>query len=44
MIATRRRFYTDCPGAAAKLVIPGSTLESKIRSLKVNKHRFKTRS
>jgi len=28
-------------GAAAKLGIPGSTLESKIRSLKINKHRFK---
>src|SRR5258705_12128245 len=30
-------------GAAAKLGIPGSTLESKIRSLKINKSRFKTR-
>jgi PAS domain S-box-containing protein len=29
-------------GAAAKLGIPGSTLESKIRSLKINKHHFKT--
>src|SRR5713226_7308850 len=29
-------------GAAAKLGIPGSTLESKIRSLKIDKHRFKT--
>ena len=29
-------------GAAAKLAIPGSTLESKIRSLKINKNRFKT--
>jgi formate hydrogenlyase transcriptional activator len=28
-------------GAAAKLGIPPSTLESKIRSLKINKHRFK---
>jgi len=28
-------------GAAAKLGIPASTLESKIRSLKINKHRFK---
>ena len=28
-------------GAAAKLGIPRSTLESKIRSLKINKHRFK---
>jgi PAS domain S-box-containing protein len=29
-------------GAAAKLGIPGSTLESKIRSLKINKDHFKT--
>jgi len=29
-------------GAAAKLAIPPSTLESKIRSLKINKHRFKS--
>jgi len=29
-------------GAAAKLGIPGSTLESKITSLKINKSRFKT--
>ena len=28
-------------GAAAKLGIPASTLESKIRSLKINKYRFK---
>ena len=28
-------------GAAAKLGIPRTTLESKIRSLKINKHRFK---
>jgi len=28
-------------GAAAKLGIPRSTLESKIRSLKINKNRFK---
>jgi formate hydrogenlyase transcriptional activator len=28
-------------GAAVKLGIPGSTLESKIRSLKINKNRFK---
>ena len=31
-------------GAAAKLGIPRSTLESKIRSLKINKNRFKTAS
>jgi formate hydrogenlyase transcriptional activator len=29
-------------GAAAKLGIPGSTLESKIKSLKINKNRFRT--
>ena len=29
-------------GAAAKLGIPRSTLESKIRSLKINKNRYKT--
>jgi DNA-binding NtrC family response regulator len=31
-------------GAAAKLGIPRSTLESKIRSLKINKNRFRTLS
>ena len=31
-------------GAAAKLGIPRSTLESKIRSLKIDKNRFKTLS
>ena len=30
-------------GAAAKLYISASTLESKIRSLKINKYRFKER-
>jgi len=30
-------------GAAAKLGIPRQTLESKIRALHINKHRFKTR-
>ena len=29
-------------GAAAKLGIPGSTLDSKIRSLRIDKNRFKT--
>ena len=29
-------------GAAAKLRLPPSTLESKIRALNINKHRFKT--
>jgi DNA-binding NtrC family response regulator len=28
-------------GAAAKLGLPGSTLESKIKALKINKTRFK---
>jgi DNA-binding NtrC family response regulator len=28
-------------GAAAKLGIPRSTLESKLKSLKINKNRFK---
>jgi len=31
-------------GAAAKLGIPRSTLESKIRSLEIDKHRFITSS
>jgi formate hydrogenlyase transcriptional activator len=29
-------------GAAAKLGIPRQTLESKIRKLRINRHRFKT--
>ncbi len=29
-------------GAAAKLGMPGSTLESKIKSLNINKNSFKT--
>ena len=29
-------------GAAARLGVPPSTLDSKIRALKINKHRFKT--
>jgi len=29
-------------GAAAKLGVPSTTLESKIKSLKINKHQFKT--
>ena len=31
-------------GAAAKLAIPRSTLESKIKSLKIDKNRFRTLS
>jgi formate hydrogenlyase transcriptional activator len=30
-------------GAAARLGIPRSTLESKIRALKINKNRFRAR-
>ena len=30
-------------GAAAKLGIPPSTLDSKIKALKINKHGFRTR-
>jgi len=29
-------------GAAAKLGMPGTTLDSKIKSLKISKNRFKT--
>jgi PAS domain S-box-containing protein len=38
--ASRGRVYGPA-GAAAKLSMPRSTLESKIRSLKINKNRFK---
>ncbi|HKA54844.1 MAG TPA: sigma-54 dependent transcriptional regulator, partial [Candidatus Binatia bacterium] len=41
LAATRGRVSGPL-GAAAKLGIAPSTLESKIRSLKINKHRFKT--
>jgi len=37
---SRGRVYGPT-GAAARLGIPRSTLESKIRSLKIDKHRFK---
>jgi DNA-binding NtrC family response regulator len=39
--ASRGRVFGPS-GAAAKFGIPRSTLESKIRVLKINKHRFKT--
>jgi PAS domain S-box-containing protein len=39
-LAESRGRVSGLLGAAAKLVIPPSTLESKIRSLKINKHRF----
>ena len=31
-------------GAAARLGVPGTTLESKIKALKINKNRFKGRA
>jgi formate hydrogenlyase transcriptional activator len=40
LAATRGR-VSGPTGAAARLHIPASTLESKIRSLKINKHQFK---
>jgi formate hydrogenlyase transcriptional activator len=39
--ASQGRVYGPC-GAAAKLAMPRSTLESKIRSLKINKYQFKS--
>jgi len=39
--ATRGRVFGPS-GAAAKLGMPGTTLDSKIKSLKINKNRFKT--
>jgi len=41
LAATRGR-VSGPSGAAAKLGIPPSTLDSKIRSLKINRHRFKS--
>jgi formate hydrogenlyase transcriptional activator len=41
LAATRGR-VSGPSGAAARLGMPPSTLENKIRSLKINKHRFKT--
>ncbi len=40
-LAEARGQVSGPSGAAAKLGLPPSTLESKIRSLKINKHRFK---
>ena len=37
-----RRIKSGPSGAAAKLGMPASTLESKIQSLKIDKYRFKT--
>jgi transcriptional regulator with GAF, ATPase, and Fis domain len=42
-LAQTRGKVSGSSGAAAKLCIPASTLESKIRSLKINKYRFKER-
>ena len=42
-LAQTRGKVSGISGAAAKLGIPASTLESKIRSLKINKYRFKER-
>ncbi len=40
--ATGGRVYGPSSGAAARLGIPRSTLESKIRALKIDKSRFRT--
>jgi PAS domain S-box-containing protein len=41
-LADARGRVSGPSGAAAKLGVPPSTLDSKIRALKINKHRFKT--
>jgi DNA-binding NtrC family response regulator len=41
-LAESRGRVSGPSGAAAKLGIPPSTLDSKIRALRINKHRFKT--
>ena len=41
-LAETRGRVSGPSGAAAKLGIPASTLESKIRALKINKYRFRT--
>ena len=41
-LAESRGRVSGPTGAAARLGIPRSTLESKIRSLGVDKHRFRT--
>jgi PAS domain S-box-containing protein len=40
-LAESRGRVSGAAGAAAKLGVPRSTLESRIRSLQINKHRFK---
>jgi formate hydrogenlyase transcriptional activator len=42
-LAQTRGKVSGLSDAAAKLGIPASTLESKIRSLRINKYRFKER-
>jgi DNA-binding NtrC family response regulator len=41
-LASSRGRVSGPTGAAAKLGIPASTLESKIRTFKINKYRFKS--
>ena len=41
LVETRGRI-SGPSGSAVKLGMPASTLESKIRALKINKHSFKT--
>jgi PAS domain S-box-containing protein len=41
-LADARGRVSGRSGAAAKLGVPPSTLDSKIKALKINKHRFKT--
>jgi formate hydrogenlyase transcriptional activator len=41
-LAESRGRVSGPSGAATKLGIPSTTLESRIRSLKINKHRFKS--
>jgi formate hydrogenlyase transcriptional activator len=43
-LAEARGRVSGPAGAAAKLGIPPSTLESKIRSMNINKHSFKASS
>jgi formate hydrogenlyase transcriptional activator len=41
-LAEARGRVSGSSGAATMLGVPASTLESKIRALKINKHRFRT--
>jgi formate hydrogenlyase transcriptional activator len=42
-LAESRGRVSGASGAAARLGIARSTLESRIKSLRINKHRFKSR-